>query len=106
VQASAACQHSDDDPICFANVAIGGPFDTQTHNRVLPGWTVGAGLEAKIYGNLLLRGEYRFAQYSSNDRFRLFDPRPRRDDNRELQPPDRYPSGNRRARLQIRRVVT
>jgi outer membrane immunogenic protein len=66
VQAAAACQHTFSDPICLGN-AFTGPLDTQTHNKILPGWTVGAGLEAKIYGNLLLRGEYRFAQYSGND---------------------------------------
>jgi opacity protein-like surface antigen len=54
---------------CRAVLLQRGRYDleTQTHNKILPGFTVGAGLETWIYGNLLLRGEYRYAQFSAND---------------------------------------
>jgi outer membrane immunogenic protein len=65
MQTSATCQNSTADPICDS--IIGNPFNTQTHTKVLPGWTLGGGLEAKIAENWLLRGEYRFAQFSGHD---------------------------------------
>lgn len=65
MQTSATCQNIDSDPFCVG--IIGTPLNTQTHTKVLPGWTVGGGLEFKVAANLLLRGEYRFAQFSGND---------------------------------------
>jgi outer membrane immunogenic protein len=37
----------------------------QTNSDVLPGWTVGGGLEWKLLPNIILRGEYRFADYGT-----------------------------------------
>jgi outer membrane immunogenic protein len=65
MQTSATCQNSVADPICAG--LIGTPFNTQTHTKVPPGWTLGGGLELKIAANLMLRGEYRFAQFYGND---------------------------------------
>jgi outer membrane immunogenic protein len=38
---------------------------TQTNSDILPGWTIGGGLEWKIVSNLILRGEYRFSDFGS-----------------------------------------
>lgn len=57
---SGTCQHSGSDPQCTS--AAGTPFDTQTNSKTLTGWTIGAGLE-KMYGNWLLRAEYRFSKF-------------------------------------------
>jgi outer membrane immunogenic protein len=37
----------------------------QTNSDTLPGWTVGGGLEWKLLPNILLRGEYRYADFGS-----------------------------------------
>jgi len=37
----------------------------QTNSDVLPGWTVGGGLEWKLLPNIILRGEYRYADFGS-----------------------------------------
>ncbi|SRR5579871_1440398 len=65
MQTSATCQNSLSDPICVS--IVGAPFNTQAQTNVMPGWTVGSGLELKVMGGLLLRGEYRFAQFSNNN---------------------------------------
>jgi hypothetical protein len=49
------------DPQC--TFSPGSPFDTQTNRNILTGWTVGGGLEKMIYGNWILRAEYRFSQF-------------------------------------------
>jgi outer membrane immunogenic protein len=63
IQASGFCQHSAADPQCTG--AVGRPFDTETNSKVLTGWTVGGGVEAKIYGNWLLQGEYRYSNFGT-----------------------------------------
>jgi outer membrane immunogenic protein len=63
VEASATCQHSGPDPLCFA--LAGDPFATGTNSKILTGWTVGGGLEYRIYGNWLLRGEYRYSNFGT-----------------------------------------
>jgi outer membrane immunogenic protein len=60
---SATCQHSVADPLCFA--VSGNPFATATNSTVRTGWTVGGGVETVLYGNWLLRGEYRFADFGT-----------------------------------------
>jgi len=37
----------------------------QTNSDTLPGWTVGGGLEWKLLPNIILRGEYRYADFGS-----------------------------------------
>jgi outer membrane immunogenic protein len=70
MQASATCQHSTPDPICF-NVASNA-FSTATNSTVRTGWTVGGGVEAAVYGNWLARAEYRFADFGTwNNTFDL-----------------------------------
>jgi outer membrane immunogenic protein len=63
IQASGFCQHSAGDPQC--TFAVGSPFDTQTNSEVLTGWSVGGGVEARIYGGWLLRGEYRYSNFGT-----------------------------------------
>lgn len=63
IEATGTCQHSLSDPQC--TVAVGDPFDTQTDRKILTGWTVGLGLEARLSGNWLLRGEYRYADFGT-----------------------------------------
>lgn len=64
IEASGTCQHSSPDPQC--TVSPGDPFETQTNKKTLTGWTVGGGLE-KMYGNWILRGEYRYSQFGDLD---------------------------------------
>jgi outer membrane immunogenic protein len=63
LQASGTCQHSGPDPFCAE--LPGNPFVTVTNSTVRTGWTAGAGIEANIYGNWLLRAEYRFADFGT-----------------------------------------
>ncbi len=63
VQTSGFCQHSAGDPVC--SLAPGTPFDLQTNSATLTGWTLGAGVEAKLAGNWLVRGEYRYAGFGT-----------------------------------------
>jgi outer membrane immunogenic protein len=63
VQTSGFCQHSAADPVC--SLAPGDPFDLQTNRTTLTGWTLGAGIEARVTGNWLLRGEYRYAGFGT-----------------------------------------
>jgi outer membrane immunogenic protein len=62
IETSGTCQHSLADPQC--TVAAGFPFDTQTNSKTLTGSTIGGGLE-KMYGNWLLRGEYRYSRFGN-----------------------------------------
>jgi outer membrane immunogenic protein len=61
VETSATCQHSAPDPVCF--ILPGNPFSTATNATTRIGWTIGAGVDAQIYGNWILRGEYRYAYF-------------------------------------------
>jgi outer membrane immunogenic protein len=63
IQTTGTCQHSGPDPQC--TFAAGTPFDTQTNSRTLTGGTIGAGIEVRAYQNWLLRGEYRYAHFST-----------------------------------------
>jgi len=63
VNTSGFCQHSVADPLCSS--AAGDPVDTEINSKVLTGWTVGVGVEGKIYGNWLLRGEYRYSNFGT-----------------------------------------
>ena len=63
IQTSGVCQHGATDPAC--TVAAGSPFDTQSNSKTLTGWTIGGGVEAKMYGNWLLRGEYRYSNFDA-----------------------------------------
>jgi outer membrane immunogenic protein len=59
IEVSGTCQHSLADPACTR--APGSPFDTRSASRTLAGTTFGGGLEA-LYGNWLLRAEYRYTR--------------------------------------------
>ncbi len=63
VETTGTCQHSAADPQC--SVAAGTPFDTQSDRKILTGWTVGAGVEVRVSGPWLLRGEYRYADFGT-----------------------------------------
>jgi outer membrane immunogenic protein len=64
-EASATCQHTLPDPICV--VLPGSPFASVTNKVTRTGWTIGGGLEARISGNWLLRGEYRYSDFGTKD---------------------------------------
>jgi len=57
IEANLTCSFAG--PWCFPPVATDIRNETQT--ATLRGWTAGAGLEWMVYGNWLLRGEYRYA---------------------------------------------
>jgi outer membrane immunogenic protein len=59
IQTSATCQHSDADPLCFG--FPGNPFKTVTNKVTRTGGTIGGGLETRVSGNWLVRGEYRYS---------------------------------------------
>ena len=61
IETTGFCQHSLSDPQC--TVAAGSPLDMQTNSTTLTGWTIGVGFEARLSGNLALRGEYRYADF-------------------------------------------
>ena len=63
IQASASCQNSSADAVC--TTIAGNPFSTVTNNTIRTGWTVGGGLDARISGNWMLRGEYRYSDFGS-----------------------------------------
>lgn len=50
-----------------ANCSINGPWcilnRSETFSKVMTGWTVGGGTEAKVASNWLVRAEYRFADF-------------------------------------------
>ena len=62
-QTSGTCVHSVADPLCL--VAQGFPSTTASNSETRTGWTVGIGLETAIYGNWLLRGEYRYSDFGT-----------------------------------------
>jgi outer membrane immunogenic protein len=63
IETSATCQHSAPDPLCL--FLPGNPFVTATNSVTRVGWTLGAGLEAKLSGNWIARGEYRYANFGT-----------------------------------------
>ena len=63
VQDSATCQNGLADAVC--PVLAGNPFSTVTNTTVRTGWTVGGGIDARVYGNWTLRGEYRYADFGT-----------------------------------------
>ncbi len=38
---------------------------SESHEKLMTGWTVGGGLERRIWGNWLARVEYRFAEFGT-----------------------------------------
>jgi outer membrane immunogenic protein len=65
VQTSATCQHSGPDPLCY--VLAGNPFATVTDTAIRTGWTIGAGFDTRIYGNWILRAEYRYSYFGAQN---------------------------------------
>jgi outer membrane immunogenic protein len=63
IETSATCQHSLTDPICAP--ASGSPFTTATSDTILTGWTIGGGIEYRVYSNWLVRGEYRYSNFGT-----------------------------------------
>jgi outer membrane immunogenic protein len=63
IQGSATCQNNLNDAVCF-NLA-GSPSSTVTNNTIRTGWTVGGGIDARISGNWMLRGEYRYSDFGT-----------------------------------------
>jgi outer membrane immunogenic protein len=63
IETSATCQHSTPDPLCL--VLPGNPFVTATNSVTRVGWTVGAGIDAKIFSNWIARAEYRYSNFGT-----------------------------------------
>jgi outer membrane immunogenic protein len=63
IQTSATCQYSDADPLCFG--FPGNPFKTVTNKVIRTGGTIGGGLETRVSGNWLVRGEYRYSYFGT-----------------------------------------
>jgi outer membrane immunogenic protein len=63
IRDSATCQNSLTDAVC--PTLAGSPFSTVTNNSIRTGWTVGAGIDARVYGNWMLRGEYRYSDFGT-----------------------------------------
>jgi outer membrane immunogenic protein len=62
---------------CFTETATPTVFPAITQSRTLVGWTVGIGLEQHVWGNWLLRAEYRYADFGSwNTSFPFLAPAP------------------------------
>jgi len=64
IQTSATCQHSPPDPFC--GVVAGTPISTGQNTFTQLGWTAGIGVDWRVSGNWIARGEYRYAQFGSD----------------------------------------
>jgi outer membrane immunogenic protein len=69
---SATCQTSVPDPLCNINPAT--TFSTATNSSTRTGWTVGAGVDARIFGNWMLRAEYRYSGFGTWNNALLLEP--------------------------------
>jgi outer membrane immunogenic protein len=49
----------------FVSPFSGSPFTTATSDTILTGWTIGGGIEYRVYGNWLVRGEYRYSNFGT-----------------------------------------
>jgi outer membrane immunogenic protein len=65
IETSATCQHSAPDPLCL--FLPGNPFATGTNTFTRPGWTVGGGVDWRLFGNWIARAEYRFSQFTQDN---------------------------------------
>jgi outer membrane immunogenic protein len=71
IETSATCQHSIPDPLC-RRIEPAEPFITVTNRTTRTGWTIGGGVDARIVGNWILRGEYRYSDFGTwNNSFDL-----------------------------------
>ncbi|MCP3471972.1 outer membrane beta-barrel protein [Bradyrhizobium sp. CCGUVB1N3] len=60
---SATCQTSQTDPVCGPTaIPI---FTTATNSSTRTGWTVGVGVDARIFANWMLRAEYRYSDFGT-----------------------------------------
>ncbi len=64
IQTSATCQHSAPDPFC--GFSAGSPISTDQNTFTQLGWTAGIGVDWRVSGNWIARGEYRYAQFGSD----------------------------------------
>jgi outer membrane immunogenic protein len=70
IRDSATCQNGLADAVCPG--IAGEPFSTVTNKAIRTGWTVGGGIDARVYGNWMLRGEYRYSDFGTwNNAFAL-----------------------------------
>jgi len=60
---SATCQTSLTDPVCGPTPIPGSATATNSSTRT--GWTAGVGIDAKIFGNWMLRAEYRYSDFGT-----------------------------------------
>lgn len=61
-----AFQHYDITSVCVSLVCNGATPVTVSNSTTKTGWTLGGGLETALWGNWLLRAEYRYADFGTN----------------------------------------
>jgi outer membrane immunogenic protein len=70
IETAGTCQNSVADPLCVFTGPGNAPFLNQTNGVTRVGWTIGGGLEWRVYRNWLVRGEYRYSDFGTlNDVF-------------------------------------
>ena len=65
IETAGTCQNSVADPLCVFSGPGNAPFLSQTNGVTRMGWTIGGGLEWKVYGNWRVRGEYRYSDFGT-----------------------------------------
>jgi outer membrane immunogenic protein len=60
------------DPVCAGNPATAS--STATNSSTRTGWTVGAGIDARIFGSWMLRAEYRYSDFGTWNNSLLLEP--------------------------------
>jgi outer membrane immunogenic protein len=65
IETAGTCQNSVSDPLCVFSGPGAAPFLSQTNGVTRVGWTIGGGLEWKVYGSWLMRGEYRYSDFGT-----------------------------------------
>jgi outer membrane immunogenic protein len=74
VETSATCGPIVTSNYCASTVLA--PAATLTRRTTLTGWTIGGGIEWRVYGNWLLRGEYRYSDFGTFADAFVFAPAP------------------------------
>jgi outer membrane immunogenic protein len=65
VEAFGQCGSLISSALCFTTTGQTAPSPGITQSTTLVGWTIGAGVEAHLWGNWLLRAEYRYADFGA-----------------------------------------
>ena len=69
IEAFGQCGSLISSALCFTTTGQTAPSPGITQSTTLVGWTIGAGVEAHLWGNWLLRAEYRYADFGAWQHF-------------------------------------